>query len=359
MKTVIPFPDPARIDEAAATWVARLDRGDLTSDERDTLRSWLAADPRHRAALARMARLWNALDCLTILAELFPQHPVAPAPRQSRRWLPAAMAATMVLAVALGLALRNTPPAATTDAVAMPASATAAAQQYRTALGERMQMTLADGSVLTLNTQSEVRVRFDTASRSVELLHGEAYFKVAKDTARPFVVHAGGGSVRALGTAFNVRVADDQVEVLVDEGSVEVQPEERHNGDATRPDTTGADTTRRVQMHKGDTLRFNGKAMALQSLEAPAIARRLAWRSGKWIFEGETLAEVLREVARHSDRRIVIADPALASLRIGGYFDVGDVDGLMAALEAGFGIVVEREGDALHLAAAPRATPSD
>ncbi len=351
MKTVIPFPDPARIDEAAATWIARLDRGDLDADELQALRSWLAADNRHRAALERMAHLWGALDCLAILAELFP-HAVSAPPRRSRIWLPAAAAAVM-LAVMLGVSVRHTIHAPD-DAIA---AAATQARVYHTDLGQRSVIPLADGSTLTLNTRSEVRVRFDDTTRSVVLASGEAHFKVAKESARPFVVYAGGGSVHAVGTAFNVRLTDNRVEVLVDEGMVEVRPEARATRDGVANTSSAGDdrgATRRVQMKQGDTLRYGGDAVQLQTLPVPAIERRLAWRSGKWIFEGETLAEVLAEVARHSDRRIVIADPALGNLRIGGYFDVGDIDGLMQALEAGFGIVVERDGDTLHLAAGAR-----
>lgn len=338
MKTVIRFPDTARMQEEAATWIARLDRGDLDAAEREALRAWLAADPGHRPALDRMSQVWGALDCMAVLADLFPLEAAPPRRRWHHQAAATAFGAAAVLAmVTVGWnvlpALRDTP----TDAIAQVAPSELV---YRTGLGERTVVPLDDGSVVTLNTQSEIRVRYDDDARNVQLTHGEAHFKVARNPRRPFVVFAGRGSVRALGTAFNVRLANEQVEVLVSEGVVEVVAE--------APAAAAAEAGG-VVLKQGGAVSYDGRVAQPQLLPPQRIEQRLAWRRGKWVFEGETLAEVLDEVARHSDRRIVIDDPELAGLRIGGYFDIGDVDGLMRALEQGFGIRIERDGGTLRL----------
>ena len=362
MKSVIRFPDPARTQEEAASWIARLDRGDLDSAEREALRVWLAAAPSHRRALERMAQLWGALDCMAVLAELFPLDVATPQRRWQQRATAAALGAAALFAiVAVGWNLQQSRHDAPSETIAQVAPSELV---YRTGLGERTVVPLDDGSVVTLNTQSEIRVRYDNATRNIQLSRGEAHFKVAKNPQRPFVVFAGHGSVRALGTAFNVRVADQQVEVVVNEGVVEVQTDklqtdklqaEKAQADKTPIENMSARTAasaaseRSVVLKQGSAVSYSGRVAQPQALPPQRIEQRLAWRRGKWMFEGETLAEVLGEVARYSDRRIVIADPALASLRIGGYFDIGDVDGLMSALESGFGIRVESDGTALKL----------
>ena len=219
---------------------------------------------------------------------------------------------------------------------------------YRTERGEQIDIQLADGSTLSLNTLSEARIHFETGLRTVYLTYGEAHFDVASDPQRPFVVQAGQGHVRAVGTAFNVRLRDEQVvEVLVSEGVVEVVAEA-----ATEPVSSDEpETAPTVMLEQGGSAIYTTSITHSEALPNTKVEQRLAWRRGKWLFEGETLAEVLDEVSRYTDREIVIADPELSGLRIGGYFDIGDVDGLMKALELGFGVETVYRGEALWLQA--------
>lgn len=350
MNTVIPFPNNAQIEAEAASWIARLDGGPLSDLDRRALREWLHTNPAHAEALQEQAQLWQQLDCLNILAELFP--PQSPPVRSHglRAFLKGGLAASIVLSLTLLGLFSLTPEIRDTATPSATQQQALSAPVYTTRQGERSSIVLQDGSLLTLNTQSRAEVAFDHDRRAVYLTEGEAHFQVAPDSDRPFVVHAGHGQVVAIGTAFNVRLINQQVEVVVDEGVVQVltqdSPEER------LPEAT---SQTRVTLEKGDAALYSHDIAHTETLPSNKIEQRLAWRQGKWRFEGETLTEVLDEVIRYSSHEIVITDPELADLRIGGYFDIGDVSGLMSALELGFNIQVDREGDRILLSGAPAA----
>lgn len=353
MKTVIPFPDRSRIREEASAWVVRLNGDPLAEDEKARLKAWLDADPLHREALHKLAHVWNDMACMTVLAELFPLEPEPGAkglPRQgmwSRTTFGAAVATLAAVALTLSLVTGIISPWPETQPVEL---------VYQTATGQQSEVLLKDGSTLTLNTGSEARVRFDGSERGVYLTRGEAHFEVAKNPELPFVVHAGSGSVRAIGTAFNVRLTGERVGVLVEEGTVEVVADTHDStGDASSPNATGKSSVRLTESGTASYTTTIGKTTYLPREE---LEQQLAWRKGKWMFEGETLAEVIAEVSRYTDKEIEIIDPAIASLRIGGYFDIGEIDGLMNVLQAGFGIRVTRiRDDHIQLSALAPSTP--
>lgn len=362
MNTVILFPNNTRIEAEAASWIARLDAGPLSDPDRRTLREWLHTSPAHAEALQEHAQLWHQLDSLNILAELFPP-PSPPAPQ-----MPSLIKGGLAASIALSLTLLGlfylTPGIRDTATPSIAQEQTLAAPIYTTRQGERSSIVLQDGSVLTLNTQSRAEVAFDRERRTVYLTAGEAHFQVAPDSDRPFVVHAGHGQVVAIGTAFNVRLINQQVEVVVDEGVVRVvtqEPPQDPSQDAREdphqdprqkqlqeflPEATNQTA---ITLEKGNVARYAHDITHTETLPSNKIEQRLAWRQGKWRFEGETLTEVLDEVIRYSSQEIIITDPELADLRIGGYFDIGDVSGLMSALQLGFNIQVDREGDRILL----------
>lgn len=350
MKKIIPFPDKARIDEQAAAWLVRLDRGSLDSHEQQALASWLESDPAHRQAFDSMAQTWGGLECMGMLATLTHKK-TKPQPARRLLWIPAgavAMAMVVMVLTALYVSWPITAPGVPTDALH------SGELVYQTEKGQRSEINLRDGSVLSLNTQSEVRIRFDSQVRALYLTRGEAHFKVAKNAGRPFVVHAGSGLVRAVGTEFNVRLSDHLVEVVVSEGVVEVVAVAALDSEISSAREHGA---RSATVSEGGSARYSGAAVEATLLPIEKIEQRLAWRKGKWMFEGETLQQVLDEVSRYSERSIVIADPNLAGIRVGGYFDIGDIDGLMNALQASFGIEVVRKGDELILHGAEEIIP--
>lgn len=357
MKNIIPFPpEKTRNDfagdadprEEAAAWLARIDRGDLAPEEAASLKAWLDRDRHNREAMRELEGLWSEMDRLSVLAELFPlpAEPAAVKPAPKRRWHTRAIAAAATAVIAIGLTL-----AVLKGGDGAPLSDEPTELVYETGVGQQSRAALKDGSVITLNTHSRVRVQFSEGERAVHLVAGEAHFEVEKEVARPFVVYAAGGSVRAVGTAFSVRLVNGRADVVVSEGVVEVKAEQPEP--SASADKAPGTPSQSITLAEGGSARYGERAIeTVAQLPAKAIENQLAWRRGKWIFEGETLAEVVAEVNRYTDRRIEIADPRIANLRVGGYFDVGDIEPLLAALEAGFGIKVTRvEEDLIQLSA--------
>jgi len=328
----LPPPDPdAAVRAAAAAWTIRRDRG-LSAAESIDYELWLAADPRHAAAMQRSAAAWSLLDRI-------PESAAAPVLAASTRrrafWRrPLVFGAGAALAaVAATLALLFVRPASPADSAATSAAAP-------------RQLTLADGSVVHLNTGSAIRTRFTAGERRVELVRGEAHFAVAKDPARPFVVHAGNLDVRAVGTAFNVQLQSAAVDVLVTEGTVQL-------GAAAEP----APAFARVAREPIPLLRPGHRAVVSLAPVTPAtavvvttatadeISRTLAWQAPLLRLGGATLAEVAREFERRTGRRVVFADPEIAALRLGGRFRADDLDGFTHLLATTFDLAVEPAAD--------------
>jgi transmembrane sensor len=197
-------------------------------------------------------------------------------------------------------------------------------QTYSTDIGEFHRVTLSDGSTIALNTDSEVRVRYSSHHRHVDLMRGEALFTVAKNKERPFDVEAGSTTVRAVGTAFSVRLhesgANERVDVVVSEGRVAINP-------PSTP-TYPAGSVAAVR---------NGRVDATL-IDVEDITSKLAWTSGRVMFQGEKLRDVVEELNRYNLRKLQVTDPDIASLRIGGTFQATDPDGFARALGATFGI---------------------
>jgi transmembrane sensor len=202
--------------------------------------------------------------------------------------------------------------------------------RYRTQIGEMKVIPLSDGSVVTLNTDSEIAVRYSRSQRLIELVHGEALFDVAKNKLRPFVVQTGTALVRAVGTSFSVKVLPNQpVQVLVREGIVEVK----------RPGVPVAPVV---------LVAMNSRAIAPQDapitskpVETAEVGRELAWRVGRLAFHGETLAEAAAEFARYSDARIQIDDPEVARQKVTGLFVSTDPVGFANAVAVSFDLHTE------------------
>jgi transmembrane sensor len=197
-------------------------------------------------------------------------------------------------------------------------------KMYSTAVGEFHRVTLSDGSTMAINTNSEVRVRYTKAIRHVEVVRGEALFVVAKNPERPFDVSVGGNTVRAVGTAFSVRLHDGtsekQVDVVVSEGRVAINPPSNQ--------TYPAGTVAKVR---------NGRVEAT-TIHVADITGKLAWTEGRLVFQGEKLSDVVREINRYNLRQFEVADPDIAGLRIGGTFVATDPDGFAKALDKSLGI---------------------
>ena len=340
---VVRLPNQRRAREEASLWIARLDRA-LTAEERRALDEWLAADSSHAAALVDLAALWDRTDVLGELAELFPLEQQALAkPRAMRFALGACAAALVGVAVVVALNFFTVPGESPAPALvaAQPTTAQppAAAQPhvYDTAVGEQSTVRLSDGSIVTLNTDSSIEVRYDDAQRAVLLLRGEVFFEVAHDAAHPFRVLAGDRLLEAVGTAFNVRLdRGNDVRMVVTEGKVRVAPRvaDAVPQQSVPPAIVNAGSL--AVMHEGP--------MVVQGVDAIAMEAQLSWRRGMLVFNGEPLNSVLLEIGRYTT--VVFApDDSIRNVRVGGYFRTGDIDGLLVALRESFDIDSRRTAD--------------
>jgi len=321
MSEIVRLRTRADIDEEAAMWVWRMDSA--AAADRHAYEAWLRQDPRHRRAAAALSTVWNALDGLAEAKReekiaTFAQTAKLPLLHHPRRWWFAAAAA--LAAVAVG---------------AIWLQQGSELQTLATAVGQQRNVTLADGSVVTLNTNTIVETDLRRHSREIYLRKGEAHFQVAHDRSRPFLVHAGDAVVRAVGTEFEVRVlTDEHVDVVVNEGRVEVQatalsPASPSPSAHARP---AAATTVRA-LNAGERLSTASRDYAVTSITPQQMSSELAWREGAIIFDGEPLSEAIAEIERYTDARIVVSDPEIARLRVGGRFRTGDMQEFFDALQ--------------------------
>lgn len=322
---------PAAIRETAADWIARRDAGLSPAEER-AFADWQEADPRHRQAVVRLASVWKALDrplatgsADAVLCELEGR-----AGRRRRAGVLAAAAAVLLLAAGLGWRTLQGESGLKTPAIA---SATLHLPRLQA---------LPDGSMVELREGAAVAVEFTPQQRRIVLDRGEAYFKVAKNPDRPFVVVAGGVEVRAVGTAFSVDRGRSEVEVLVTEGQVAVDVAA---GVARQP---GSPEASRLLVGAGDgaIVRFSPQRETSQ-VDAMAnvdLQTRLGWRSPRLEFSGTPLIEAVALMNRHNRVQFVILDPELARMRVSGIFGAVNTDAFIRLLEISFNVQAERQG---------------
>lgn len=308
-----------RIEETAAAYLAKRDSGEWSEADQAELNGWLQASTAHRVAFLRLEAAWQqALRLKALGAAAKPG--VASPPHRWRLPL-TALAASIALLFALGIGWYLWPHGSS----------------YQTAVGGLALVPLPDGSKVTLNTDSEIRIAVTRSERRVDLQQGEAFFEVAPDPARPFVVTAGDRRIIAVGTRFSVHRAADGVRVVVTEGRVRV---ERRGGGKQEPAT---------QLFAGTIARSNDAGTLVQEKPLRQTEEYLSWRSGFIVFRDTALAEASAEFNRYNTRKIVIEDPAVAQIRIGGSFRATNLDAFVRLLEGGFPIRAERRGEQIVL----------
>jgi transmembrane sensor len=327
------------IREMAARWTVRRDRG-LSAAESIEFELWLAVDPQHGPAMERAGRAWARLDRLP---DEVAQATLTAAARRRSFWRRGLTFGSLAAAAALAVWFQG-------YWVEAPPPAGVAAPLTLQAAGPRVAV-LADGTTVRLNTGSEIVEEFSGKERSVLLVRGEAHFLVIKDQARPFVVRAGALRVRAVGTAFNVHLQSAQVEVLVTEGRVAVGPAPSGEG-GKEPLPAGAGLPPDLaELGAGELLRVEvsgsnpAKTMQVVRMAPTEISRALAWQDDLLRLGGATLAEIAGSFERRTGRRVILADPALAGLRLGGRFRADDIDGFASLLVTTLDIEVERTAD--------------
>jgi len=290
----------------------------------DAAYHWIEQDPAHGYAFAKVEAGWELAARLRDVPpeQLDPAVPVAPIsittvrhnliPPVTRRLAMGGIAASLIAGIGT-LAWRFADKG----------------DHYATGIGERRTVTLADGSLMRLNTDTAVTVDLAHERRSIRLLRGEASFDVAHDQSRPFVVAADEARVRAVGTAFTVRLRPNLTEVTVSEGIVGVRDGDR--------------SERHVAA--GNAAAVRRGTVAVTALNHIDIQRRLAWQDGRLSFDGDTLEQAVDEFNRYRTVPIVIGDPALAGVRIGGTFRSDRSGDFARALEQSFGIRAIEGGD--------------
>jgi len=300
------------IEEQAAEWLARREGGDWSNDDQAAFDGWIGQSTANRIAVVRLETVWRKADRLRAsdLAPSGDRPGEAPdARRRSMRWAwPVAIAASLAAVAIPGYRFLNAPIV------------------YATPVGGYQQLPLADGSRVELNTNSELAVAFSGKERRVRLGRGEAFFKVAKDGARPFIVEAGDYRVVAVGTAFTVRLIGSEVDVVVTEGRVRIDGPAKAN-EAARPAFAAA----------GQAAVAIAANPVVRPVPPQELETALGWREGLLIFEGKPLGEVAAEFNRYNRRQLVV-DPSAVDVVVDGTFRATNVDGFLRLLRQGFDV---------------------
>lgn len=353
-------------ERAAAAWLARRDGNGWSAHDQAKLDAWLSASIEHRIAFLRLEAAWQESDRLKALGAGVPAGQVPPrgrwglapfhtqtdldgrdehdpgslvpsthpavaahhapsAPLCSRRRLRmgrSLVAAVVLMALALGVVLRPAPSSPTTI--------------YRTALGGQESIRLTDGSEAELSSDTRLLASLSPRERDIDIQQGEAFFAVAHDRARPFVVSAGGQRAIAVGTRFAVRHDADRVRVVVTQGLVQLQPADDSGGAATL-------------LPAGSVALVSGDDVLVQHLPIEQALQYLSWRDGYVAFHDTPLVAAVAEFNRYNARKIVIVDPTIASLRVGGNFRWSNAQAFVRLLQQAFPIQAARRGDQILL----------
>ena len=334
------------IQSEAAEWVLRLDEAALTLSARTELLRWLKQSPQHIEEFLFATAAWRDLDDIdpqkrldvnTLIAEA-ESNVVALGDRaidtevdgtatRRRAWWIGGIAAAALLTVGAVL----------TSSLLSPT------HHYETGVGQQTLFTLADGSIVHLNTQSELTVHMTKDSRNLELVQGEAMFEVAKDSSRPFRVSSGDVSIEAIGTQFNVYRRKDGVHVTVVEGAVKVET----TAPAAKPEPVAAAIT----LTTGEEARSN-RSGDVARIETPDVEKHTAWREQRLVFRGDSLATVATEFNRYNQLQIVIVAPPSATRPITATFDAHDPESFITFLERDPTLRVARTSERIEIRSA-------
>lgn len=327
------------VKATAAAWLSRRDAG-MNPSETAELRAWLEENPRHAAAFEELEEVWGNFDELRAARHQPGQAPAENlAATQSRRrqtfWRSSAWATCAVAAgLAVILVLRPAPHSA------------------ETVVGAFQRVDLPDGSIAQLNTDSAIDIEFTARERHVSIARGEVFFNVQKDAARPFIVTAGPVSVKAIGTAFNVRRRIASVDVLVTEGKVRV--DESRRGRNLLPETTSNAGPSLLQGGERASIHVTGgnvveAQVKIEKVPVEGAQRMLAWQEHRLEFENVPLSEVIEEFNRYNKTKMVSEDPGLAQTRFSGTFRPDGLEALVLLLEENFGARAVRSGGKIYL----------
>jgi transmembrane sensor len=296
----------------AATWIARLRDEQRGPDVETKLREWLGESDEHRRAFQRMTQIWEQAGNIRMRA----QTDVSAVRAGRSRFSPwaAAAAAALVLVVIASLYWRD--------------------NAFTTAVGQQRVRVLRDGTRVVLNTDTRIEVNYDEHFRRVRLVRGEARFDVSKHPTWPFLVSAGGQEIRALGTSFIVRQDNDQdLSIMLVDGRISVTP------------VTGIGEA----PPQAPQVLVPGQRLVIAQHRAPAVdrpelSRVTAWERGQVEFDATPLEDATTEMNRYTTTHVIVSDPEVAKLRIGGVFRAGDSDEFVKVVTSALGLQAERNG---------------
>lgn len=345
------------IEERAAAWLARRDGGDWREEDDAHLTDWLNVSTAHRVAFLRLEAVWEGARRARALSSAPPG--LVPPPRKwmaspffraiasrtprglrqrrsSRRWT---IAASLLLVVGIG-------------SVGYVLDWFAPGDVYTTSVGDVSSIPLEDGSVVTLNTASRIRIEFAPKERRVILERGEAYFAVRRDATRPFVVVAGDHRVVDVGTQFSVRRERTGLRVVVTEGMVRLESPR-----ADVHSATGVDLAQTPRALAGMDVRLSAGAVAFAQngdlLVHKETVRQaedmMTWRNGYLTFHDTTLADAVAEFNRYNHHQITIEDPQTAGIRISGTFRPTDYQAFVRLLHDGYSVDVHDTDEGMTL----------
>jgi transmembrane sensor len=314
------------VEATAAQWLARQDSGHWTAADQSALDHWLDASTANTVTYVRLEAAWARADRFKVLGAGVPAGQV-PTPEdfelssffcgRRRRQLRRSLLRIRTLAAGVVVAF---------GAAAALYFGSAAEPDYKTPVGGTASVPVADGSRVILNTNSAIRISITGTERHVELDRGEAYFEVARDPARPFVVGAGNKRVVAVGTKFSVRRLGNDIRVSVTEGKVRIE-EQRES----------------MSLLAAGSIANTREGSILVQRESPTdVEESLSWRTGYLMFHENTLREAVAEFNRYNSRKIVIEDPTVGDVRLSGRFRTTEYEAFVRLLEAGFPIRAQR-----------------
>ncbi len=316
--------------ERAAHWVARLRADDCSETDLQDFALWLSASPAHEQAMDSMLDLWDDLAVLEFMphsesVEVADEPEDSPHQPARRQWLGLGLATAATLLLAIFIAPLG--------------EQATGIDSFQTARGETSSLTLNDGSVLTLNTDTLIQVQMNKDRRYVMLRRGEVFFEVQKDASqRPFVVDAGHAQVQVLGTAFNIRLEGDRSDITVTEGVVRV----------SEIGNPGHRAAASELLYANQAIATDASGLATAATADSSVST--AWRDGRIIADAMPLGKLVQEIGRYHDRKILIAEPALAQTRVSGVFQLQDPDTILKALKHSVGIeAITLEDDSVLL----------
>jgi transmembrane sensor len=313
MPSIQPSSNKHSVPDQAAAWFVRLHADDVTAVEQKQFKHWYAKSQEHAKAYDKIQLLWKQLEApgKRVHARLEVEQAVAEHKPLARKQKHGAQRFMALPALALFILL----------SYQLPVHYQNWQSDYYTLPGKQLTVVLDDGSRLTLNTDTALAVNLSDKQRHIELLRGEAFFQVSPDKNRPFIVSNGIADARAVGTAFSVKKTNDDMRVVVSEGTVEVS--------AGKTDAPALVHINQQVDYQQDRV---GPVMSSDILET------LAWQRGQLIFKRQPLWKVIQEVNRYRSGQIMLINPKLKQRIVSGVFDTADpnavVDGIKTTLKA-------------------------